>query len=83
VQPPVTTSRRLDAIDAERFEEMLASESFALLRARIAAELERARTDCESQPELRDIHRAQGAAKALRMTLDLPARMLTTMKDRK
>jgi hypothetical protein len=70
---------RTDALDTERFEAMVASPPFALLRARIAAELERARADCETQCEL-VLTRAQGQAKALRTVLDLPASMLREMK---
>jgi hypothetical protein len=58
---------------------MLASPPFALYRARIAAELERARTDCETQSDVA-LTRAQGAAKALRTALELPAIMLAEMK---
>jgi hypothetical protein len=80
MEPPVKRSNRLDQIDTELFEQMLASGSYQLLRARIAGELERARTDCENQPEPREVYKAQGAVRALRVALELPARILQEMK---
>ena len=82
MQTPVTTSTRLDAIDAERFDEMAASESFGHFRARIAAELERAREDCETQFGL-PLTRSQGKVNALRTVLALPAMMIKEMRARK
>jgi hypothetical protein len=76
------TGNRLDSLDTERFETMIGSPAFALLRARMVAELERARNDCETQCELVQT-RAQGQAKAFRTALDLPAIMLREMKERK
>lgn len=76
---PVNRSSRLDGIDAERFEDMVVSESFGLLRERIAAELERARTDCETQA---DVARAQGQVKAFRTVLDLPSMILKEMRKK-
>jgi len=77
------TSVSVSNLEAERFEAMLASPSFGLLRARIAGELERARTDCESQDGALEIHRAQGRVKALRTMLELPINMLKEMKGKK
>lgn len=71
---------RGDALDTERFENMLASPPFALYLKRVAAELERARTDCEKQDELRAIHNAQGRCASLRTVLELPAIMLREMR---
>lgn len=62
---------------------MLASPAFALLKARIAAELERARTECETECGRDSVYFSQGQAKALRTVLALPDMMLTEMKARK
>lgn len=82
MQQPVARSPRLDAIDEERFADMVASESFALLKDRIAGELDRARTDCETQFGL-TLTRAQGRVNALRTVLEIPAIMLREIKARK
>jgi hypothetical protein len=82
MQTPATTSPRLDGIDAGRFADMLASPSFQLFGARIAAELERSRTDCEMLDGVA-LNRAQGKVTAYRTVLDLPARMLAEMKEPK
>jgi hypothetical protein len=79
MQPATKPSARLDQIDREQFEAMLASDSFELLRSRISAELIRALTDCESQADPMMLHRAQGAAKALRVVLELPGMLLKEM----
>jgi hypothetical protein len=80
VEAKITVSPRLDQLDAERFREMLASPPFQLLMARLHAELERARTTCERDNETRDLHRAQGAAGALRSALALPAMILAEIE---
>jgi hypothetical protein len=82
MQPAIKASERLDQIDREQFEAMLASAPFELLAARIAAELERARADCESQLDVIAVHRAQGAVKALRTALDLPKILLKEMSTK-
>jgi hypothetical protein len=68
----------LDALDRERFEDMLKSPPFAILAARIAAELERYRGECEKRDGV-ELHRSQGAAAALRVVLGLPLAMLKEM----
>jgi hypothetical protein len=70
------SAARLDDFDARDLKEMLASRPFALLRARLAAELERQRAACERAAEAVELHRAQGAVAALRTALDLPERVL-------
>jgi len=76
--PPAVTiaARRLDQIDAERFDAMLNSGSFALFTERIRADLLRAQSDCELQKDAVDLRRAQGRVTALRTVLDLPPRIL-------
>lgn len=63
---------RGEGIAAERFGEMIASPSFAKLRARIEGELARASQACEREDKRRALYRAQGAAAALRTVLGLP-----------
>jgi hypothetical protein len=58
---------------------MLTSPPFAVMRERIAAELERARDGCERRDGI-ELHRSQGAVAALRVVLDLPLRILADMK---
>lgn len=75
-----STASRLDQLDAERFEAMVTSPLFALIFARVAGQLERARTDCEIAVDAREVRMAQGRAAALRVVLQLPATMLKEMK---
>jgi hypothetical protein len=72
VEAKTTVADRLDALDKERFEDMIASPPFALFVRRIAAELARAQNDCERKDETVSIYRAQGAAAAFRVALALP-----------
>lgn len=73
---------RLDALDVEAFEKMLASDSFLILKMRIAGEVVRAQNDCESLVDERELRRAQGAVRALRAVLALPAMILQNMNKR-
>ncbi|MBV9448552.1 MAG: hypothetical protein JO345_21920 [Streptosporangiaceae bacterium] len=70
------TPAKLDDFDVRQLKEMLASRPFALVRQRLAAELERQRGICERGDAPLEIHRAQGAAQALRTALALPERVL-------
>jgi hypothetical protein len=70
-------TQRLDGLEAERFREMLASPPFALLTARLKAQLEREREACERSDDRTKLLRAQGAAAALRVALGLPGQLLT------
>lgn len=76
-----STASRLDQLDAERFEAMVTSPLFAMIFARFAGQLERARDDCERAVDPRDCRMAQGRAAALRVVLQLPATMLKEMKS--
>ena len=80
MQPKTVPDERLDAIDAERFRDMMASPSFALVRSRIDAELGRAREACTQATKRIQIHRAQGSAAALRAVLGMPAQILDEME---
>lgn len=59
---------------------MLQTIPFKLFAARIAAELERARADCETQTDLMLLRQAQGKVTAFRTALDLPGMILNEMK---
>jgi hypothetical protein len=80
MQPTVKPSNRLDVLDIEAFEAMLGSPSFCLLKERIANELRRAQSDCESFNDVRELRRAQGAVRALRAVLTLPEAILKEMR---
>lgn len=67
-----------DALDRERFADMVASPPFQTLESRIRQELERYRGECEKRDGV-ELHRSQGAAAALRVVLGLPAAMLKEM----
>ena len=75
-----TKVNRLDALDVEAFEKMLSSDSFSLFKQRVEVELGRAQNDCETASIDHEIRRAQGATKALRTVLKLPAMILESMK---
>lgn len=77
-----TIPDRLDAIDAERFRDMVASPSFALLAARINEELERRRLSCE-RAEGADLFRAQGAVSGLRSVLAFPTMILKEIEGKR
>lgn len=72
--------KKIDSLEAERFEAMIASEAFAILRKRIAAFLDRSRVECESRHEPSALYRAQGAVAALRTVLDLPQMITDEMQ---
>ncbi len=74
---------RHDQFEEAKFRDMMASEPFRLLTARIAGELERARTDCERKGEPTEIYRAQGSAAALRAALALPETIAKELAGRK
>ena len=82
MEPKQTVSRRLDGVGAQRFADMVASEPFAWLAQRVEHELDRARTSCETFGDARELARAQGAVKALRTVLGLPALILLEIKQR-
>ena len=71
MQPTVKPSNRLDVLDIEAFEAMLGSPSFCLLKERIANELRRAQSDCESFNDVREL---------LRAVLTLPEAILKEMR---
>lgn len=66
---------RLDGLDREAFQAMMASEPFAIIQARITAELHRAEEACVRSDADLDLRRAQGAVTALRAVLELPMRI--------
>lgn len=80
VKPTLTPTTRLDQLDAEALRDVIGSAPFALVQKRIASELERARTVCETCKDTIELYRAQGAALALRAVLGIPANLLAEMK---
>lgn len=77
------TSDRLDHLDGERFADMVSSPPFEILRKRLQAEMERQSRVCESAASIIDIHRAQGGVGALRAALNLPAQIITEIRNSK
>jgi hypothetical protein len=67
---------KYDNLDIRDLKAMIASRPFSLVRERIEKELERQRAICERGDSLVEIHRAQGAAAALRTALGLPEQVL-------
>lgn len=80
MKTPLRAVNRLDSLDLERFEAMVAADPFQLFLMRVQGELSRARTDCETQDEPAAIRRAQGQVKALRTVLALPDIMIAEMR---
>jgi len=72
-----------DALERDRFREMLESDAFRRYTARVSRELVRVMDDCHNLDEPRDIYRAQGAAKMVEAILILPARILAEMEPKK
>jgi hypothetical protein len=83
MQPKLTPATRLDDLEVRRFQEMIESPSFARLWGRVKAELERARGECERADGAVELRRAQGAVKALRTVLGLPAQVMAEMAPKK
>jgi hypothetical protein len=81
--PKIVKSERLDGIDREKFEEMLASPSFGLYYKRLVAELIRTQTVCETVTDAPEVYRAQGRISALRMATNLPQKLLEEMQQPK
>lgn len=80
METPAITTRRHDALDTERFADMLDSPPFAMFMQRIEAEFGRSRLDCENETEAVPLHRAQGRCAAYRTVLALPAIMRAEQK---
>lgn len=83
METKLTPSRRPDAIDAERFREMLGSPLFLLLWDRVAAEQERTQSLCERAEGAVELRRAQGAAQALRAVRAMPQQILGELAKKK
>lgn len=79
MQTNLTPVRRFDALDRERFRDMVLSPPFREFRERVKAELARAQAITDRADEGLKIRRAQGAIEALRMVLSLPDRILAEM----
>jgi hypothetical protein len=80
METKLTPTNRLDLLDAEAFGNMLESASFRLFLARVQRQLARELTVTERADELMPIHRAQGAAAALRSVLALPEQIRGEIK---
>lgn len=78
-----TTPSRLDHLDAEEWERIIACPLFALYEARIQAELERQRGACERGDTELEVRRAQGAVGSLRAILSVPRQMLVEMRQKR
>ncbi len=74
---------RFDALDQERFEDMLQSPPFQIFLGRVRATLEVASGDCERLDDESDLRRAQGRAAALRTVLRLPEQIVEEMKEQR
>jgi hypothetical protein len=62
---------------------MAESAAFARLWQRVDREMQRVCDACEQAESVADLRRAQGAARALRMVLGLPAAMLAEMRKKR
>ena len=82
MEPTVKPDDRGDAIDREKFREMLESPAFARLRTRIVQETSRALTECATSDSRREIHRAQGAAAMGNTILRMPDIILEEMNHK-
>ncbi len=72
---------KLDGEDARRLREMIESAPWKLFAGRVEAELARATSACERSAAPVEIHRAQGAAMALRAVMRLPAQILSEARS--
>lgn len=79
----LTTTHRLDHLDAQRFAEMLASPAWSRFEARVQSELDRLCGTCQGHDSGLSVRRAQGGVAALRAVLSLPQQMLSEMRSPK
>lgn len=69
------TGPKLDNFDAKEMRELAGSRAWGRIKLRLESELERHRATCE-RSEGNELHRAQGAAAAVRVALGLPEQLL-------
>jgi hypothetical protein len=74
------TSKRFDALDAEAFEEMLASRPFAMYQGRLIKELERNQEELERRCDEPTTAFIRGCISMLRVVLGLPGQIHSEMK---
>ena len=72
MQSRLTAAMRTDALDRERFRDMLASPPFRIFIDRIRGQLERSRAQLEEPAPVEALRETQGTVRALRMVLQLP-----------
>ncbi len=80
MEPIQHTSPRLDALDIEKFEQLIAGELFKIIWDRVTAELKRVQETCEKGDSELEIRRAQGAVKFGRMVVNMPEMLLAEMR---
>lgn len=69
---PLHRDARLDGLDAEQFERMLASNSWQLYTARLHAMMEQLVQRCVVEKDVINLRLAQGGAETLRSVLAVP-----------
>lgn len=73
---------RYDAIDREEFRQVVENEHFRAIMARIEQDLKRHIDTCVRSDNQVEIYRSQGAAAALKVAIETPARMLDEINRR-
>lgn len=79
MDPVITPDERPDAIDREKFREMLESKPFAAFLRRVKNELDRQIHDCRTADEIGAVRYAQGCSWVAEWVLNLPLQMLAEM----
>lgn len=80
MKTPLHRDTRLDELDAEQFERMLASKPWAIYQARLALMWDQAATRCQKENNDVELRRAQGAAVALEAVFGVPKTILHELK---
>jgi hypothetical protein len=80
MKTPLHRDARLDDLDAEQFERMLASKSWQIYSERLALEWDRVATRCTTEKDELELRRAQGAAGALQSAMAMPRTILEDLR---
>jgi hypothetical protein len=80
MKTPLHVDDRLDELDLEQFERMLASKSWHIYEQRLVLELERLSKRCVIEKDEIELRRAQGAATAVQAVMTYPRTILDELR---
>jgi hypothetical protein len=80
MKTPLHRDSRLDELDAEQFERMLASKSWQIYTERLALEWDRLSSRCITEKDDIELRRAQGGALAFQSLMRCPQTLLDELR---